>query len=315
MNSPKVFIIILNWNGLVDTLNCLSSLQKLDYKNYEVIVVDNGSVDGSPEKISEQFPGLQLIKNKENLGFCEGNNIGIRNALQKDADYIFLLNNDTEIEKNVLSNLVSAMENNLNIGIIGAKIMSYNEPEKVQLVGGDVNLKTGKISPFPLKVHKISNELIETDWVSGCAFFIRSNVIKEIGYLDTKYFAYREEVDYCVRAKNIGYKIASCNVAKVYHNRNKSYSLRELYFKSRNVPYFMIKHAQKRDLITFFMRYYLFWTVYWKIKCAFRDRKIYEALAIVLGLMDFLLMRYGKGSLALISKISADYQKKNKTGE
>lgn len=102
MYYPKVYIIILNWNGLKDTLECLESVFKLDYLNFEVIVVDNGSTDDSVNVILKTYPQVRLIENRENLGYTGGNNIGMRYAIERDADYIWLLNNDTIVEEDTL---------------------------------------------------------------------------------------------------------------------------------------------------------------------------------------------------------------------
>ena len=304
MNNPKVTIIILNWNKAEDTIECLNSLHELSYNNSSIIVIDNASTDNSVQKIKQKFPDIMLISNKSNLGFCEGNNIGMRYAFQSGAEYIFLLNNDAVIEKSALSYLVKGVEDNPSIGIMGATIMSYREPEKVHVLGGELDFKTGKTFPFPPTMQKSSGGIMEVDWVSGCAFFIKRDVIKKIGYFDPKYFAYKEEVDYCVRAKNNEYKISFCENAKVYHKKDDYVSLIELYFMTRNLPYFILKHAHKKNLLSFFLKHYLYKTIFYKIKKAIVQKKIYDALAISLGFVDFLLMRFGKGSFWLINLVS-----------
>ncbi|NQT22324.1 MAG: glycosyltransferase family 2 protein, partial [Candidatus Omnitrophica bacterium] len=120
MSEPRTSIVILNWNQKDDTAKCLKSLEKLLYKNYGIIVVDNGSKDGSPDFLKNNFSNITLIKNEENLGFAEGSNIGIRHALSVGTDYVLLLNNDLVVQEDFLGILVEAAEKDSKIGILGA---------------------------------------------------------------------------------------------------------------------------------------------------------------------------------------------------
>src|SRR5205809_485096 len=120
--NALVSINILNWNGGQDTIECLASLEKIDYRPISVVVIDNGSMDGSPERIKREFPYVRMIKNHENLGFTEGNNIGIKYALTHGADFVLLLNNDTVVDKAFLSELISVARREPAAGILGPKI-------------------------------------------------------------------------------------------------------------------------------------------------------------------------------------------------
>ena len=122
----KVTIILLNWNGKEDTIECLESLKHITYPNYEILLVDNGSTDGSVECFRERYPGMEIIENGENLGFAEGNNVGIRRAMDEGADYVLLLNNDTVVDPEFLGELVKVGESDPKIGIVGPKICYYN---------------------------------------------------------------------------------------------------------------------------------------------------------------------------------------------
>lgn len=134
---PKVSIIVLNWNRLMDTSECLETLQKVEYENKEIIVVDNGSSNGSQDYIRRNYHDIMLVENTENLGFAEGNNKGIQLALRNGADYVFLLNNDTIVDRNVIEELIEVAETDILIGFLGPKIYYYNEPNRIWSAGGD----------------------------------------------------------------------------------------------------------------------------------------------------------------------------------
>src|SRR5579862_7546052 len=140
--QPKISIIVLNWNGKQDTLACLESLVQLSYSNFEVIVVDNGSIDGSAAVIREQFPQFSLIENQENLGFAEGNNVGMRAALQRGAELVLLLNNDTVAAPDLLDHFVEMFESCHEAGILGAKIYLHGQKQTLDHLGGMWNRKT-----------------------------------------------------------------------------------------------------------------------------------------------------------------------------
>src|SRR5438270_5844521 len=122
LSEPRVSIVMLNWNSYRVTLDCLLSLRKMDYRNFEVVLVDNGSVDGSPEKLLENAPEIRLIKNATNLGFAGGSNVGIRDALRRGTDYVLLLNNDTIVALDFLSQLVHVTESDEKIGAASPKV-------------------------------------------------------------------------------------------------------------------------------------------------------------------------------------------------
>ncbi|MGP8012425.1 MAG: glycosyltransferase family 2 protein, partial [Halobacteriota archaeon] len=145
--EPKVAIVVLNWNGKRDTVECLASLNEIDYSNYEILLVDNGSTDGSQKYFRAQYPEIELIENEMNLGFAEGNNVGIRHAMNGRADYVLLLNNDTFVHPKFLSELVRVAEGGSRIGFVGPKIY-YQEwrgqRDVIAFAGGCVNLWIGK---------------------------------------------------------------------------------------------------------------------------------------------------------------------------
>ncbi|EKE19478.1 MAG: glycosyl transferase family protein [uncultured bacterium] len=209
---PKIFVIILNFNGLATLPNCLSSVFQSDYPNFEVIVVDNDSKDGSFEQARQQFSRVHFIKNSSNIGFAKGNNIGIRYALEKFADYVFVLNNDTVIEKNALSLLEKTAAANSKAGIISPLISDSNN--ETWFAGGVVNWKEMKNTHLH---HAISKNAYSTEYVSGCAMFIKKDVFKKIGLFDERFFLYYEDADFSLRTRKASFDLLVEPAAKVKH--------------------------------------------------------------------------------------------------
>jgi GT2 family glycosyltransferase len=223
--QPKIAIILLNYNGKKDTLECLASLENLEYTNYEVIVVDNGSKDGSTLTISKAYPHITLIETHKNLGFSEGNNVGIRYALKKSFDYFFLLNNDTIIDPTNLTSFVKAAEENPEGGIFGAKIFRYYEKDTIDHFGGLWNQTTADFDVVGLGKKDIGfNQYKQVDYICGCAFFITKEVIEKIGLLEPSFFLIWEDTDYCYKAKKAGFSLISVPDAKIYHKVSSSFT-------------------------------------------------------------------------------------------
>jgi len=223
---PQVSIIILNWNGKEDTIECLESLKQIIYPNYEIILVDNGSTDGSVEFLREQYPDMEIIENERNLGFAEGCNIGIRKSLDKRTDYVLLLNNDTAVEPEFLNEMVKLAESKKSIGIVGPKICYYDEKNKILRAGEKINTITGKVSILGRNhIDKESNnQNKKVDLVEGSCFLIKSILFEKIGFLDPEYFAYAEDIDYCLRASKENFEVYCCHSTKIYHKGSRSSS-------------------------------------------------------------------------------------------
>ncbi len=219
MKYPKVYIIILNWNGVKDTLECLESVFKLNYSNFEVIVVDNGSTDNSVETIRKMYPQVTLIENEKNLGYAGGNNIGMRYAMEYEAEYVWLLNNDTVVESNALSKLIASADNRPEIGLISPVIYYYGEPDKIQFNGSYIDWKNKTIIYPENREPKTHEEfrIGKNVCLWGTSLLIRRSIIKKIGYLNEKYFAYWEDTEYSTRVLEAGYRNLLCLSAKIYH--------------------------------------------------------------------------------------------------
>ncbi|HEB01512.1 MAG TPA: glycosyltransferase family 2 protein [Candidatus Portnoybacteria bacterium] len=294
MSNPKVTIIILNWNNWPDTLKCLESIKKINYPNYQVILVDNGS----EEKIEVENPKLKVIYNEENLGFTGGNNIGIKEALDRQTDYILLLNNDTIVEPDFLKELVKVGESDSRFGILGPQIYFFNQPQKIWFAGGKLNwLKTkgthldlGKVeSGHPAPKPKI------VDYITGCCLLVKSEVVKKIGLMDEKYFLYYEDTDWNLKAQKAGYLSVLVPQSKIWHKASQSAkegSANYIYYHSRNGLLLAKNHGP------FFIRLMATLGSFWILKkqvakYLFFPKKRDWAKAVIRGIGDFYLGRFG----------------------
>lgn len=239
--KPRVSIIILNWNGKEDTCQCIKSSQKIEYSNYEIIVVDNGSQDDSVEYFKQQFPEIFLIETKANLGYAGGNNQGISYALSNGADFVFILNNDATVDPFIINNLIKVAESNPNAGILGAKIYHFSEPQKIWFAGGAWLPETANFTHLGVgeKDSPQWNQVRNIDYACGCALLVRSEVFKKIGLFESKFFLTWEETDFCYRARRSGFECLLVPDAHVWHKVSASFKGGELglvhkYFMTRN---------------------------------------------------------------------------------
>lgn len=235
MSFPKVYIIVLNWNGLSDTVECLESVYRLDYPNFEVVVVDNGSVDDPAPVVRAQFPRASLLMNRENLGYTGGNNVGIRHAMRNGGDYIWLLNNDTTVDSTCLTRLV-ATAGGERVALVSPTIYYYDSPTRKQFCGSCIDMADLSLSfpdrsvPSPAAFTTGPNVCL---W--GTALLIKAAVAEQIGVLDERYFAYWEDTDYSLRTRQAGYVNRLAPSASVYHKAAPPDSIRP----GRHYHYYM----------------------------------------------------------------------------
>jgi hypothetical protein len=279
--NPKVFILILNWNGKNDTLECLNSLKKITYKNYKIVIVDNGSKDDSVREIKKNFPNVKIIQNHKNLGFAEGSNVGIRYALKNKADYVLLLNNDTIVDRKFLSEMIKVAESDEKIGIVCSKVYFYSKPRVLQYAGLKFNFKKGKSILLGYNEKDIGqfDKIREADFCGGACMLVKKDVFEKIGLFDKNYFAYFEDNDFGFRARNEDYKIALCLKAKIWHkvsasSGGQSNPFKE-YYMNRNRIIFMKKYSTNWQFSRFLV-YFCFESI------------IASAMFLKMGIFDML---------------------------
>ena len=222
--SQKASIIILNWNGLDDTIECIDSLRRITYPDYEVVVVDNASSGNDVGVLRGRYVNsITLIANDKNYGFSGGNNIGMKYAMDTGAEYIVLLNNDTVVDPEFLSELVKCAQGIPQAGILAGKIYYYDSPNRLQSVGGGVNWLLGRINHYGEKEDVGQfDKVADRDFIYANGMLIRRQVVETISYLDATFFFGIEEYDYCMRAIRAGFQVVYVPTAKIWHKSGAS---------------------------------------------------------------------------------------------
>jgi len=304
MKSPKVSIIILNWNGWADTSECLKSLYQINYPNYEIILVDNGSTDGSQKAIKKGFPGVKLIENKENLGFAGGVNEGIKCI---SGEYIAFLNNDTTVDQNWLDELINPfLTTDEKIGATNSTIINYKNTNEVGY-GGNSKLN---IFGQTWASNKIEYGISEVHTISGASFMMKKEVIDKLEeFLCPEYFAYFEEIDLSWRLINLGYKLLYAPKSVVYHKGGMT---------SKKIPDKMHVNKVRNKYLTFYRNLpkskfllsfpiLLFFDIVSVLVLIFYARKIRNARLRLKGIGEFFKLKkevkwYGGGKMSFLDK-------------
>ena len=212
--DTKLSVIIPNFNGKQFLKTCLDSIKNQNYSFYNVIIVDNASSDGSVQYIHENYPEFTLIQNKENLGFAAAVNQGIKSS---SSEYIFLLNNDVELEQDSISNLLKCIKKDKNIFGVSSKMILYTDRSKMDDAGDEYTILGWTRKVGDGKSPELYNAERETFSVCAGAALYRKSILDELGYFDENFFAYMEDVDISYRARIRGYKCVYCPDAVVYH--------------------------------------------------------------------------------------------------
>jgi len=245
MTAPLVYIIMVNWNLKEVTLDCLESLHELTYPNFRIVVVDNHSEDESPRAISERFPDVEQILNNKNLGSTAAYNVGFRRALEANAQFAMLINNDTIIDPNALNLIVEACLPE-DVGLAGPLIFYYDAPDKIWSAGSMLSRLTLDLTDDNGR-DKIFTGITERDFLTCCALLFKREVLEKVGLMDEDYFFYQEELDYCYQVREAGYRILLVPEAKVWHKvsltAGGSGSPVERYWMAKNSVLYYRKHA------------------------------------------------------------------------
>jgi GT2 family glycosyltransferase len=335
---PRVSVVILNWNGWADTIECLESLYQINYPNYDVVLVDNDSTDDSIKEIKKYCNGqldvkskyidfetrnkpikiielieeeakiinppdypiidkggptkiLNLIINHYNYGFAKGNNTGIDYALTIfNPDYILLLNNDTIVDFDFMLELVLTGESSEKIGFVGAKTYFYNNENLLQAAGGgDVDFKHGIVNE--LASNKEDNGdydiYMELDYIGGACLLCKREVISTIGSLDSNFFMYWEDVNWCLNGSKYGYKSVYSYKSKIWHKYGaSSHSHFKIYYLNRNRIYTIKKYASRNDYIYFLIYFFLYRFWFEILDYLLNQRNLKSCKCLIKGAFD-----------------------------
>jgi GT2 family glycosyltransferase len=293
-------IIVLNHNGMEDTLECLNSILSSEMIPKEIVLIDNGSTDGSPDKFTSKFSNdhrITLIFLELNTGYAAGNNVGINYLLKRDVDIICILNNDTIVRPDFLKALRDCFKPGSSHQIATPKILYAD---------GQTIWSTGERIFYPLLISKTAKGKLDKNglktWqningITGCAMVVRKEVFERIGTFDENYFAYVEDVDFCKRAVDAGFKLTLCPFSIIIHKVARTtgnLSAAQLYLKTRNRAYFIKKNITP---IYWGVAYgwYLMLNMFWILKSIFR-KDIKAINAVKLGMIDFLRGKMGRGN-------------------
>lgn len=297
----KVFIIILQWNGWHLTEDCLKSLWDIEYDNYQIVLVDNGSKPEEKALMSSFVKATEdkfiLIESETNLGFSGGNNIGMEYALEHDADYILLLNNDTVAsDKQFLNKLVARAESDKKIGIVGPKIYYFDNKLDPRLRGDRVWFGGGKLNWLKTEGrHLFLDKMARVDFITGCCLLIRKEVIDKIGLMPEEFFLYFEDADWCLMAQEAGYLCVYEPSAILEHKVAQTtgeYSYNYIYYNTRNGLLLASRHSGflKKTLIYLLACWII---IKQKAKLMVGYKKEWSS-AMLRGAEDFLRKKFGK---------------------
>lgn len=257
MHSP-VSIIIVTWNKQADILNLLDSLEAIRCTCANIVVVDNASTDGSVEAIRNHPLSVTLLENRENLGGTGGFNTGIRYALDHlEQDYLWLLDNDAEVTPDTLDQMVEAMMRDPSIGVAGSCILSPEKRTVIVEAGGFVEHRSGtwrpKLRYQPYTPMRGSALVEPVDYVPACSALVRVSVVRQIGLLDERFFLHWDDIDFCARVREAGFRVVSVIDSPAYHGAEKGHSSMTLYYDFRNALLYFGKHSSGIDLLRTYM--------------------------------------------------------------
>lgn len=285
MSNPRVYAVVLAWNQLQETRDCLNSLSNMNRQPYSIIVVDNGSTDGTPDVIPQEYPNVTVLRSDANLGVAGGYNIGIEYALKQGADYVLILNNDTLFDNEFLDELLRVVNKYPQAGIIQPKIYHYwGDQSKLWIVGA-------RWQSFPPGVKLIGSnkadsakysQNIELEFVPSCALLISKTALETTGGFDPEYFFYFDDWDFSLRVRRAGFKIYFAANAKMWHKVSVSTVKSD---KSGKWWYVMGQSS-----VRFFSSHYNGWTLLgvtvWFVIREILKRKVNRVIPYLAGVLD-----------------------------
>lgn len=253
--GPRVVGIVLNYNGREVTLEAVGSLLGMTYRPFDLLVVDNGSTDGSYEAVAEAFPGVTQIRTAENLGPAGGLNLGLRWALDRDYDYLLVLNNDIEVDPAMLAEMVAVAESDPGIGCVGPKGYYYEDRERIWSAGGRLRFReamTRERGEGEMDRGQYDRDG-EVDYVNGCAMLVKRQAVEAAGLWDSLFFLGLEDADFCMRVKARGYTCHYAHRARLWHMVSYAtgvYTPGRTFNTGRNTALFLRRYAGPRGWLT-----------------------------------------------------------------
>jgi GT2 family glycosyltransferase len=250
VGDPSVHAVVVNWNGRELLRACLATLLDSGYGRLSVMVVDNASTDGSRALVTEEFPGVRLVSNPENLGYAAAVNAGIEIVASEGGDYALLLNNDTEIASDAVERLVEVARGEPRAAFVGPMIYYHDRPDVIWSAGGIVGYWSGDIRHVGIRERDRGqfDGVREVDYLTGCALLAAVRPLEDIGLMDTRYFMYNEDTDWCVRARERGYLVLLAPGAKVWHKVSMSsgggLTSYKVYHRFLSTFRFFVRHAR-----------------------------------------------------------------------
>ena len=293
----KTVVVVLNWNSHEMTKKCIQSLLAMEGDSFEILIVDNGSRDGSVEVLRAAFPRVEVIANNRNLGFAAGCNLGMKCALDQGADYVLLVNNDTVVTTAFLAELLAESKRNPKAGMVSPKIYYLDDPDRIWWAGGTFSLWQG--IPRHLGRNEKDSGRYEKarviDWATGCGVLLKCAALQETGLFDEKIFSNGEDLDLSLRMRELGWQIHYAPAAKLWHKegfatrRNVGEHVR--YFTTvRNNLWIMHKHARPIQWVTFWPYFLARYVLVILLMSLYRG-DLKSARAALNGIVAFFRMR------------------------
>jgi len=295
-NVPFITIVVINYNRAQDTIECIQSINDIDYPNFIILLIDNCSTDNSVDILRKQLKDVEIIKTEKNLGYTGGVNYGLKIAQEKQSDYILLINNDTLVEKTFLTEMVSAMENDQKAAVACGTILCEQNRKEIWYAGGKIVKWRG------LAIHKgkksilnyeNSNRPVYTTFVTGCMMLIRTKYLQEIGLEDERFFMYLDDIEMSARIQRKGFKLLYVPASVIYHKvLDKDKSPFMLYYSVRNrllLISLMLSSSMKLIANIYFLSVITLKMIIWK----FNNPVFFKASKY--GLEDYFRKNFFKG--------------------